>query len=369
MLYERTISPEVLPSVAKDVSDTALREFRDQIKSMFKSEKEAFAKLGGDDARIDVHTLRKFLCEELNLPDDERINKLFNTIDANGDGIISPAEFKAVFRSRKNSISFFVSATFEQPLISRQSDLSNPELLELRDKLKGMCRTFENAFNKLGGCYDARIDKHDFCRFFREELGQDDERIGLLFDLIDHDGDGFLEPSEFKAFFDVPAPLQPRKPRRLSSLEPAEGISDVTLIAFLRQLENTFATPEDVLAKLGRDDARIDEQAFRRFLRANLESLIINDARAWHLFKMIDTNGDGIITPDDIKALFKKSPAAEQEFSEASLIEPSEFKVKAFFGVEVQGLSRQMPPRTKSWTKSRSAATEPKKDVRNFFTK
>merc|ERR1719387_2563179 len=173
-------------------TDTALLEFKDKIRHMFKTQKQAFDSLGGsDDALIDPAEFEQFMREELGHDDAKCIRRLFDQIDANMDGNISRAEFKAVFQDHS-----------EQARRHSTQSGTDTALLEFKEKIRHMFKTQKQAFDSLGRSDDALIDPAEFEQFMREELGHDDAKcIRRLFDQIDANMDGNISRAEFKAVF------------------------------------------------------------------------------------------------------------------------------------------------------------------------
>merc|ERR1712113_1282388 len=110
---------------------------------------------------------------ELDYRDDELIKQLFDLVDDDKDGNISKGEFKSLFLVKT----------------SREIDLK----LALRERFK----TNKDAFNKLGGANDGKIDRGEFFSWLSEHLHfLDEDQNEELFKSIDDDNNGYITIGE-----------------------------------------------------------------------------------------------------------------------------------------------------------------------------
>lgn len=247
-----------------------LADFQESLRSRFKTRKQAFDKLGGsDDARIDEQELCRFLRQYgyINM----NLNKqLFDMLDADKDGSICRAEFKALF-----------DGGFE-------------ELDDFKELLRETFRSRRDAFERLGGQDDGQIDRNEFKEFVKKHMGiSDEKKIGRLFDLIDDNHNEFISHAEFKALF-----------------HPDGEVAKV--IAFKEDLRQKFKNRSAAFQLLGgSDDGKIDRQEFQQFLKEHLgyEDFRLNE----QLFDIIDDDNNGFITKGEFEALFLTQTARAVE--------------------------------------------------------
>jgi len=242
-----------------------LTEFKECLKEMFKSRGKAFDDVGGkDDGRIDQEEMVAFLKKHVG-SDDDAARKLFKQIDADGSGYVSKGEFKALF----------------------QADGETATIIEFKDKLKTMFKSRKEAFDKLGGSDDAKIDKDEFNTFLSKELHyRDTEVCQQLFAVIDDDGDGFITKGEFEALF-----LR----HTVKLVEVRDSLKEL--------LRERFKSRQKAFDQLGgKDDGKIDRPEMRRFMRGvmNNDDEEEND----QIFSWIDKDGNGFITLDEFKQFF-----------------------------------------------------------------
>merc|ERR1712224_1193291 len=158
----------------------------------FDSQLEAFEYLSGGDVAIGREEFGNFCRGYLTENDDvhgdrssHEIDHLFNLIDENKDGSISPSEFQALFEgeaARRQRKDFRLAA-------------------QLRSLLKEKFKSEQDCFQKLGGADDARITFEEFSHFCTESLQMDHpNHVRSIFDHVDKDRLGFISKAEFVEF-------------------------------------------------------------------------------------------------------------------------------------------------------------------------
>jgi len=245
-----------------------LTEFRENLKEHFKSRMKAFDELGGrDDGLIDQDEFKSALLKQLHYDrnNPRLIDRLFWSIDANNNGTISRAEFKAIF----------------------QPDGETAKVIEFKDALKETFKSSKDAFNKLGGSDDCRIDPEEFQEFLAKELGYKDRDLNAqLFQMVDDNSDGWISRGEFQSLF-----LH-------------HTAKEIDLKNKLREeFKEKFKSRKDAFNRLGgKDDAQIDRKEFTTFLEKHLDHI---DAELNNkVFDWIDSDGTGFITRDEFKLFF-----------------------------------------------------------------
>jgi len=237
-------------------------DFQESLRATYKTRKDAFDKLGGDDdGRIELKELHEFLSRHGY--DNSKLNQqLFRYIDADDDGYITRVEFKLLFQGE------------------------TADLTEFKESLKEFFKSRQRAFEDLGGRDDGEIDLAEFSAFLCKNLGykEDPAKMARLFKTIDVDNDGSITKGEFKALF------QP------------EG-ETAQIIEFKDKLKHMFKSRKQAFDKLGgSDDAQIDKVEFGTFLREELG--YANKDMVHTLFRLIDDDNDGTITKAEFEALF-----------------------------------------------------------------
>lgn len=239
-----------------------LSDFKERLREMFKTITGAFNRLGGaDDGLIEPAEFEEFCIKSLGYSDTQLIQRLFGAIDDNKDGTITKSEFKALFQPQGE----FAIVT------------------EFKDAVKKKFKSCMEAFDQLGGGDDGQIDREEFQRFMDSLLGYANTELNdQLFNVIDDNGDGAISKGEFKALF---------------------VHHTVKIMEFKEILKERYKTRKNAFEKLGgEDDAQID---LKEFQIACCRDLGMNDKEeAERLFRMIDNNGDNIITKEEFKTFF-----------------------------------------------------------------
>lgn len=247
-----------------------MADFQESLRAKFKTRKQAFDKLGGsDDARIDEYEFQQFL-RGYGYTNGNLNKQLFLQIDVDGDGSICRAEFKALF------------------------DKENEELDSFKSILRETFKTRKEAFAKLGGKDDGKIDKDEFKKFVAENMGiRDAGKAEKIFNAIDDNRSGDISNAEFKALF-----------------QPDGEVAKV--MEFKEDLRLKFQNKSSAFSQLGGgDDGRIDRMEFRCFLEKHLgyENHDLND----QLFNIVDDDNNGYITKGEFEALFLTQTAKAAE--------------------------------------------------------
>jgi len=247
-----------------------LADFQESLRAKFKTRKQAFDKLGGsDDARIDEYEFQTFL--KGHGYTNSNLNKqLFCLIDCDGDGSISRAEFKALF------------------------DVENHEMDDFKSMLRETFKSRKDAFDKLGGKDDGKIDLEEFCAFVNQHMGITDARKAKkLFMAIDDNQNESISHAEFKALF-----------------QPDGEVAKV--VEFKEDLRTKFRNRHAAFEQLGgKDDGKIDKEEFQNFLckQMGYDNRDLNE----QLFNIVDDDNNGYITKGEFEALFLTQTAKAVE--------------------------------------------------------
>jgi len=191
------------------VSDTKLLEkLRGVLKKNFKSKKDAFEKLGGqDDAIIDKDEFIGFMKE---IEFDGSAEKAFELMDDDNDGFITKEEFKARLchddeeGSRRNSArqdndgSRRNSTRGKSLSVSISPDaIELAELAKLREFLSTKFKNPKQAFVDLDMDGDNNIAQHELVEFLRDKLQYPGDPKAVFLEM-DKDGDGHVTWNEFR---------------------------------------------------------------------------------------------------------------------------------------------------------------------------
>lgn len=247
-------------------NNSELDEFQEALKEVFKSRKDAFDKLGGqNDGKIDRDEFQEFLHKHMGFHDRRKNSRLFDLIDDDHNELITNAEFRALFAT----------------------DGEVATVMEFKDAIRQACHNRKDAFKKLGGSDDARIDRDEFEQFLIEELKYGDSKlIGQLFDLIDEDQSGYISKGEFEALF-------------LNQTAKVVELKD----SLKERLHAKFKSRKEAFNKLGgEDDAQICIEEFQEFMETEMGHR--NAAESRQLFSWIDVDNDGYITKKEFKDFF-----------------------------------------------------------------
>lgn len=220
-------------------STEALVEFKARLQKAFSSRKDAFKRLDNSgDKLIDREEFAKLVAEmfgavvaSTGMANAEHANLLFDSLDVNGDGDITPEEFKALFRDPEIEAAEAAAVTAPPPtpaqatpsgfprrrgcitqeVLDRQpvddgklkwKEESMKTLMEFKEVLKSKFDSKSIAWIRLGGRKLVRIHKD----VFREHVGQ---KVGVdhikhaekLFTMLDDDSDDHISKDEFAALF------------------------------------------------------------------------------------------------------------------------------------------------------------------------
>jgi len=156
-------------------------------------------------------------------------------------------------------------------------------LADFKESLRDRFKSSQDAFERLGGGDDNRIDLGELNEFLVQQGYNNGKLNHQLFKYLDEDGDGFISKGEFMSLF---------------MGQTAE------LSEFKERLREMFKSITGAFNKLGgADDGLIEPNEFQDFC---MKSLGYTDVQLiQRLFSFIDDNKDGTITKSEFKALFQ----------------------------------------------------------------
>lgn len=175
--------------------------------------------------------------------------------------------------------------------------MSDSEVLDsLKKALKDKFAKRSDAFDALGASDDGRCDKDELTTFLREELelGDNAERI---FNLLDKDGNGYVDKTEFQNFGGVSGGGGGDKKR--GSKAGGGGGGQPSLKEFKKFLKTKFKKPEAAFKGLDDDDSK--EVTLEEFIQFLENAGWSGDIDPETLFKMLDLNKDGSLTYKELK--------------------------------------------------------------------
>lgn len=156
-------------------------------------------------------------------------------------------------------------------------------LADFKESLRDRFKSSQDAFERLGGGDDNKIDISELNEFLIQQGYNNGKLNTQLFKYLDEDGDGFISKGEFMSLF---------------MGQTAE------LSEFKERLREMFKSVTGAFNRLGgADDGLIEPAEFEEFC---MKSLGYSDPQLiQRLFGAIDDNKDGSITKAEFKALFQ----------------------------------------------------------------
>lgn len=282
--------------MSDDEIKAVTQEIKDLLKANFKSKVEAFDKLGGkNDGVIDRAELAYFMGKEIGYKGD--VEKVFDLIDIDHDGQITRKEFLAFGNLEKIQRE---SSKEEPPKNSwvRKNSIAKEDTVMmdgLKALLKKNFKSKKEAFDKLGGKDDGKIDPAELSGFLTKDLSWEGN-TEKAFQLIDMDGDGQITKDEFLQFF-----KEEYKETTTSSTnaEASNGaMSKGDLTAFKEFLKNNFKGAKDAFQSLDVDnDKNLQLDEFKSILKEKFQ--FTGDADV--VFKALDEDGDGMVSFKEFK--------------------------------------------------------------------
>jgi len=189
------------PELAPEPIEVVLEKVKAAIKAKYKTRKEAFQKTDcSQDARIDRLEFQRFLLDDIEFSRADEIDRIFEELDQDRDGVISPVEFKVLFDEEiEDAEEAKVAAETAAPKEVKDTDTASPLLKEFREQLRSAHRSWREAFDRINASKSSLIDKQEFLIFVKREIGiENTKAVASLFDEIDEDRDGYISPAEFK---------------------------------------------------------------------------------------------------------------------------------------------------------------------------
>lgn len=173
----------------------------------------------------------------------------------------------------------------------------------LKALLKKHFKSKKEAFDKLGGSDDGRIDKDELSQFLGNDIGFTGD-VSRVFTLLDTDGDGHITRKEFLEFGKLKEDEKVRDgskecvkndaaSRRASVSEDLAGFRDF--------LKKQFKGAKEAFAQLDiNDDKGLELEEFRTILQHNFKDF---QGDVDKIFFALDEDGDGTVSFKEFKTM------------------------------------------------------------------
>jgi Ca2+-binding EF-hand superfamily protein len=137
LFFTQKGTKEQIAKESKAVLDKSLQEFRAHIQGMSQVQWWALEEfVGADDGvRVDRRQFHRFMHEKLAVDDEDCISNIYKLVDNDGDGYISPSEFKVIGLGREEN---------ERPPWELRFD-TDKTLTEVRMKMQAQKQTVEDV--------------------------------------------------------------------------------------------------------------------------------------------------------------------------------------------------------------------------------
>eukprot|EP00746_Dinoflagellata_sp_MGD_P121882 gnl/MRDRNA2_/MRDRNA2_56929_c0_seq1.p1 gnl/MRDRNA2_/MRDRNA2_56929_c0~~gnl/MRDRNA2_/MRDRNA2_56929_c0_seq1.p1 ORF type:complete len:496 (+),score=131.57 gnl/MRDRNA2_/MRDRNA2_56929_c0_seq1:117-1604(+) len=276
--------------------DDVLDELVELVKKHFKTRSDAFRSIAGEDGRIELSELKRFIKGTEGF--SAGVKRAFSLLDTGGDGTISEKEFFQLW--------------------ARTDDKTDEEIIHalqafLKTKFTSDAKGIQKAFVKLGAHDDEHIEKHELRTFLIEGLKYPGPvgHVGRAFQVLDKNQGGSITKDEFMHLW----------VDKETDKEVLEIIS--------KSLKRRFETKADAFDAMGAlDDHVISEHEFCAFLKDKLQY----EGSLVRAFELVDVNGSGTITRKEFQALWPKDKSNEELIAEVrNLLKQNYTNVTAAF--------------------------------------
>mmetsp|Transcript_92733 Transcript_92733/g.276578 ORF Transcript_92733/g.276578 Transcript_92733/m.276578 type:complete len:362 (-) Transcript_92733:68-1153(-) len=215
VLFDSEAEPDAGPEAdsQEPVGPTALvKQLSTQMRDAFSTWKAALEAINtSKTGSISKQELRSFLVKEFGFESPQTINRLFNEIDADGNGQISAAELRAAFdaaaKGRPDEEAGAKAA--KRTVLSRRGSTLSTEVEETtsqREEVRGLehFRNFmktrfsgaKEAFQHIDIDSDKQLDRQELTKVLEDMEYTGD--ANAVFNGLDADKDGFVTREEFK---------------------------------------------------------------------------------------------------------------------------------------------------------------------------
>jgi Ca2+-binding EF-hand superfamily protein len=209
-------------------------------------------------------------CKKLGIP-KERAQLLHAEMDLNGDGVVTPDEWRKAMGLSRKDVMEKLSNTFGSPA---------------------------EALKELDADGDGKITKDEF-RAAMEKKGLSPEEIDEMFKKLDADGDGIISPEEWAAGSGQKDLAKAQFAPGTAGAARASGQLPAAIGDFNKRAKKAFGTPKAAFEAMDTNgDGKISPEEWK----AACEKLGMTPEHAEAAWKLLDANGDGAITPEEFFA-------------------------------------------------------------------